>query len=341
MREMGNTFVVFIVLTLILCVLPSSPANLGAQHVQDLQLAKTGQGSLSLGTDLSVKIVGQENLPVYPGFPLRNSVKVFIANGGVKDAQNFDVDIIFADNRFLTGKNQLLSRLRVPLLKGHASGELKFEKGFNIPENAPFRKSYLVALVDPGNTVKETDENNNAAALAVLVQMRITSVGQYPESPETELELNGLGFGSTPGSKQVCLDSYPHQECFAWTPTKIVIHAADVPCRRNYTVTIMQDSVPISNAVVMFLKCVIDHSEPKQGQPGTIVHIYGHGFGSAQGGKTLKLGTTLTSTIQSWAEHDIVCQIPAGMAPGSYIFSVWENGIDVSLCYSIEAFTIL
>lgn len=331
---------VLIISALVLTVWPSPQAGRPAHPSQNPQLTSSTH-AFSIAPDLVVKVVGQEGLLVYPGFPLLNSIKVGVSNIGARDAMNFDVDVVLSRNRLLTEKYELLSRLHVPLLKSHASVELPFAKGFKIPDDASCKQLYVVALADSGQTVAEANESNNTAGLAVQVQMKITEVGQYAESPENELELRGLGFGTTPGNKQVCLDASPHLETFYWTPTKIVIHAADVAGCRNYTVTIRQNSAAISNAVVLFLKCVIDYSDPKQGQGGTTVHIHGHGFGSAQGGKTLKIGTVPVNAIMSWAEHDIVCQIPAGLAPGQYFFSVWENGIDVSKIMSIEYFTIL
>ena len=331
---------VLMISVLVLTVWPSPQAGRPAHPLQNPQLT-TSTRAFSLAPDLVAKVVGQEGLLVYPGFLLRNGVKVGISNIGAKDAINFDVDMVLSPTRLLTGKYERLSRLHVPLLKAHASVELPFETGFKIPDDASCKQQYVVAFADSKQTVTEADENNNTAGLAVQVQMKITDVGQYAESPENELELRGLGFGTTPGNKQVCLDASPHLETFYWTPTKIVIHAADVPGCRNYTVTIKQNSATISNAVVLFLKCVIDYSDPKQGQGGTAVHIHGHGFGSAQGGKILKIGTVPVNAITSWAEHDLVCQIPAGLAPGQYFFSVWENGIDVSKIMSINYFTIL
>jgi hypothetical protein len=330
MNHPSNRSFILVILAFILILWPSPPAAWPSYQLPNPQLAKSSP-VLSLGTDLNVKIGGQEGLLVYPGFPLRNSVKVAIANIGNKDAQNFDADVILSQNRDLTGKYELLSRVHVPLLKAHVSVELPFEKGFKIPDDASCKKLYLVALVDSGRTVTETNENNNAAALAVQVQMKITDVWQLSDGDD--IELRGLGFGTTPGNKQVYLDGSPQGTNVYWSPARIVIGNTtdDLPLCQNYSVTIKQFGAAISNAVVIFMKCHLNYFNPKQGQGGTTVHIVGLGFGFAQGGKTLKIGTVPVSTIVSWAYHEIVCQIPAGLAPGQYFFSVWEDGKDVSL----------
>jgi hypothetical protein len=310
---------------------PLPPASRPSQQSLTPQLAKSSP-VLSFAADLTVKIVGQEGLLVYPGLPLRNSVKIAIANIGGKDALNFDVDAVLSQNRDLAGKYELLSRLHVPLLKAHASVELPFEKGFKIPDDASCKKLYLGALVDSDHTVAETNENNNAAALAVQVQMKITGVVQLSDG--NIIELLGLGFGIAPGNRQVYLDSLPQGPVnVEWTPTRIIIGntTEDMPMCQNYSVTIRQFGAAISNAVAIFMKCHLNFFNPKQGPGGTAVHISGLGFGPAQGGKVLKIGTVPVTSIASWTYHEIVCQIPAGLAPGQYLFSIWEAGKEVSL----------
>jgi hypothetical protein len=72
------------------------------------------------------------------------------------------------------------------------------------------------------------------------------------------------------------------------------------------------------------LKIHISDVTPTGGLPGTAVTITGFGFGDTQGSGTVAFNGTPATTITSWSDTEIVCEVPVGATTGNVV--VTENG---------------
>jgi hypothetical protein len=297
----------------------------------------------SLQSDLVLRWAGQDGLLVYPGYPLSNSVKLTLFNEGRMDAVDFEVDVLLSQTRVPDGKADLLGRLHIPRLKGGSSIPLQFTKGLKIPVNAPFRTLYVVALADARQTVMESSETNNAAALSVLVQMKIATAYQAADS-DVCIYIKGNGFGPVWGDNQICLNNTPvvcAQLAMNWKDNQIFFQPQGIACGQNYSLTINRSGIPISNTFTLYVAVAVGWTNYPQGSAGTAITLHGQGFGAIQGGRTLKLGNVSVSAISAWSDGQIALQIPAGLAPGTYQFSVWEGSKCVSVTSQMYKFTVI
>ncbi len=118
---------------------------------------------------ISIKCLGN----VFSGQDLKNTIKVYVTNAGEKTARNFPVDLIISKNNSAPKKYAVYSasfKEDALLLGGRefisslAPGQTKSIKlnGKNrIPADSPTGFYFLGAIVDAGNKLPETNENNN------------------------------------------------------------------------------------------------------------------------------------------------------------------------------------
>jgi hypothetical protein len=351
--DMASKSSFLIVSSLLLAFWLPPAAGLQAQRKEKPKLLKAplGQPVPRALADLSVRVESINGLEVYPGLAIDNNVRIFLTNSGSMDIRNFDVDILLAKNRFFSpGKIQPLCRQRVDFIKANSTVQFKFAKPCLFPEDCPYGNFFLGALVDSGNTVPEANENNNWGSLELHWAITISDVreiemhvGKYRKPPL--VEVNGNGFGTALGNKQVYVDSTSVSTFSYWGINGFEAALPDgVASGQNHVMTIRRGSVILATSPAFFLYRIIKTLDPIVASAGAVVRIGGWGFGSSQGSLVLMLGSHAVQTITEWNDGGITFTVPAGLAPNSYQLKIMNNGVNESAydsdCAFDGAFTV-
>lgn len=145
------------------------------------KLAAQGKTILKLRPDLTANIKCPGSAT--PGEELGDRIKVFIVNKGNAPANNFAVDLVLSTDEIVPVKfaapspnfseDMLLKggRENVASLASRSTLNLKLNGTNKIPDDTPPGTYYLAVVVDPGNSVGESKEDNNVA----LCRIRISS----------------------------------------------------------------------------------------------------------------------------------------------------------------------
>jgi hypothetical protein len=287
---------------------------------------------LLLKPDLTLQIIAPPR--AYPGAQLGKNVSVQVQNLGPGPSAATTVDIVLSKDRIDPKKPAPLQKFGQYLK--HIQKKIKgLEPGASItlplldqkiPDNIPMGEYFLAAVVDRKNAITETNEKNNLAIHDFLIFAIIESIHQHHGgSPTAELSLNGLGFGSSAGSKQVYVGTNPAGYVHHWSPTMIVVEApSGIPYGQDYAVTIKIGTTTLSNTFNFLLRMWLDGPDPLQGPPGIAITIYGFHFGNSQGSKVLKLGTQILN-VTSWQNYQIQATIPNNATPGTHTLTIWEG----------------
>jgi len=283
--------------------------------------------------DLTVKI--QAPTTVTPGAQMGQAFNIQVKNQGLGPAKNISLDIILSSDKIDPMRPAPFKRLNQYLkhwersireLKAGESTNVSFPGNNKIPDRAPLGKYWLAAAVDRMDTIDETNEKNNLAVHELLIIANIQAVTQHHYGcPTAELDISGQGFGATAGSKQVYIGANPASSVIHWSPTGITVVAPQgIPYGKDYTVTIKQGTITLSNAFNFLLRMWIEAVEPEKGPPGTAITLWGFQFGNSQGPKVLKLGTQ-TLNVTSWQNSQIQATIPNNASPGTHTLTIREG----------------
>ena len=200
-------------------------------------------------------------------------------------------------------------------------------------------KYRAIAVADPRNTIRESDEKNNFSGCDYLVMSRITKVQDTPTGESyggelfPEITIYGNRFGSPGSQKKVhlgegtpgFLPAFSHD----WKDTSIFMDLGPIKACGIYKVYLSEFGVRISNRVDFLLQAWITEIMPMAGAaPGAEVEIHGRNFGITQDGRIITFGSTV-ATVVSWSYSNIHVQVPA-LTPGNYEVRIKKGGVDYS-----------
>jgi hypothetical protein len=149
----------------------------------------------------------------------------------------------------------------------------------------------------------------------------ITGVSPTTGAAGVQVTVSGSGFGSAQGTGAVWLGSAP-AAVVSWSDTQIVATVASNAMSGSARV---RQGGAWSNAVPFTVNtATIATVTPASGVPGTQVTIAGSGFGAAQGGGQVWLGTA-NAVVQTWSDTQIVALVASGSASGNAL--VLQNGV--------------
>ncbi len=165
--------------------------------------------------------------------------------------------------------------------------------------------------------------------------------------PCAELEIIGVNFGATRGSRVVFIDGAAVTDpsrYMAWSNTSISMFippASVIFWDHEYQFAVGSASNILSNTFAIRFLINIDGLKPVSGAPGSEFTIHTFSAGASQGSKILKLGPHTITDIVSWVGDAVRAQIrvrvPA-IPPGEYNF-YFQKGADI---ISVRAkFTVL
>lgn len=193
---------------------------------------------------------------------------------------------------------------------------------------ASWTDTQIVVLVAPGSSsgialVQQSGVPSNSVSFTVTSPPALTSVSPTSGPAGTQVTFTGTGFGSAQGNGTVLLGN-TFGSIVSWSDTQIV--ATVVPGAANGTAQVIQNgfassSYPFS---VTTPTPVITSFAPGNGPAGTQVTINGSGFGAAQGGSRLVLGST-NGAVVGWSDSQIVATVAPGASSG--VVQVIEIGV--------------
>jgi hypothetical protein len=160
---------------------------------------------------------------------------------------------------------------------------------------------------------------SNGVLFSVIDRPRITGVSPTSGAGGVDVTISGSGFGSEQGTVWLGNRNGTVQ---SWSDTQIVASVASNAASgfvRVHQGGAWSNAVPFKVATA-----TISSVTPSSGVPGTLVTIEGSGFGAAQEGGKVWLGT-VPGEVQSWSDNEIVATVGAGSASGHA--SVLQNGV--------------
>ena len=221
----------------------------------------------------------------YPGEELEGNINVILENRGNRAGNDFFVDLVLSTDTtipvdFATSspnftEDVLLQggREHVDSLAPGASLNLTLNGVNKIPDDTPLGSYYLGVVVDSGKTVLESNEANNTAVCSIKILAHISRIRQHQfGTPYAELDINGIGFSDTMGTKIVRLGTYTLSWCNGdpptdfWNNTSICMSIpGGVPYGREYEVYMMDGGQVISNRFNFLLLMWPEAVIPEQG----------------------------------------------------------------------------
>ena len=136
---------------------------------------------------------------------------------------------------------------------------------------------------------------------------QITSISPTSGIPGIQVTVNGSGFRPTQSSSSISFNGVG-AAVTSWSDTQIV---ATVPASATTGPVKVSGFGANSNPDVVFTTAnpVITSLSPSSGPVGTQVQINGSGFGSVQGGGSVKISSN-NAAIVSWSDAQIVAAVP-------------------------------
>lgn len=289
----------------------------------------------------------------YPGEELDGNINVTLENRGNRAANDFFVDLVLSTDTTIPidfaidspnfTEDVLLQggREHVDSLGPGASLNLTLNGVNKIPDDTSLGNYYLGVVVDSGKTVSESNEANNTAVCNTKILAHISRIRQQQlGTPYAELDIYGIGFGDTIGTKIVRLGthtlSWINGDPDSWNNTSIYMSVpGGVPYGREYEVFLMDGGQVISNRFNFLLLMWPEAVIPEQGPPGEQIRIEGLCMGATQGTKILKLGPHIINNILEWDNFLIKAVIPSVPA-GTYDIYIEEGGTRISMKQSFR-----
>ena len=169
-----------------------------------------------------------------------------------------------------------------------------------------------------------TDSAVTSAAYTITLPT-ISGLSPTTGAADVQITISGTGFGSTQGAGAVWLGSN-YATVISWSATQIVARVASNSTSGTARVRqgVWSNAVPLR-----IITATISNISPPSGLAGTQVTIAGSGFGAAQGGGQVWLGTA-NGVVQSWSDTQVVALVAAGSASGNAQIlqnGVWSNAV--------------
>jgi hypothetical protein len=165
--------------------------------------------------------------------------------------------------------------------------------------------------------------NSNVATgvYNIVTASNVTSLSPTSGAGGMQVTISGSGFGTVQGTGTVWLGSTLGAVA-SWSDTQIVATVA-LNSRSGFAYVqqwgVRSNSVPFNVSTA-----TISSVSPASGGPGTQITISGSGFGAAQGGGQVWLGTA-NGVVQSWSDIQVVALVATGSGSGNA--QVLQNGV--------------
>lgn len=313
----------------------------GAQNIPRQRIAK---GKADLRVAFSTE-------PAFRSEPVPlaaiRTLYINISNAGSVPAQDFYVDVFIVQNvpsnpfsrqsgtRPLPETRQLVKSVRAG-----GSTRIGIPIRDRLPRGMPAGEYVLGAVVDSTRKISELDESNNTAYLRVkFEQVLITRARQsydYGGPEQIYLNIEGNGFGDTPGNKIIKVGSY-ELSIYEWSDIKVLgfVTLNQVSLGNSYVVYFADKSTKtrISNQISLELLARIYIVEPKEGAPGTEVELWvADRGGNTQGTKKVKMGT-VEAPVTSWVTGEVIRITVPSLPSGDYELYLEDSGKVISQKY--------
>jgi RHS repeat-associated protein len=156
---------------------------------------------------------------------------------------------------------------------------------------------------------------SNQDVLFTMPNPVVVSVSPSSGPVNSQIQINGAGFGATQGSSTITVNSLP-VNLVSWSDTAIV---ATVPATASGGSILVTEGGVRSNSNINFNIPAprITSISPTRGTAGAQVTVTGSGFGATRvGNNVLVFYSGYTATIVSWSDTQIVATVPSSASAG-------------------------
>jgi RHS repeat-associated protein len=130
----------------------------------------------------------------------------------------------------------------------------------------------------------------------------------------TQVQISGSGFGSTQGSSTLRFNG-SSASIVSWSDTQVVTTVPSTATAGPVTITV--GGVPSTpNTYFTIPGPQVSSISPTSGVVGTQVTINGSGFQATRGSSSVYFFSSLSGTVVSWSDTQIVATVPAGATTG-------------------------
>ncbi len=178
----------------------------------------------------------------------------------------------------------------------------------------------LITNVKPGvYDVNVRNQDNQLATLAGAFTITspppaITNVSPSNGEAGTEVTLTGTAFGRYRWDSNVTFGGVPATEFPSWNITQIKVKVpagVSGPVKVKLTTDWGESNEADFTVGTQPVVPTITTFTPTQGAAGTVVTIYGTGFGAVRGTSVVKFGTIKATAYTSWSDTQIKVKVPA------------------------------
>ncbi len=170
---------------------------------------------------------------------------------------------------------------------------------------------------------------SNGLNFTVVPAPSITSLSVTSGHVGDPVTITGTNFGATEGSGTVSFNGTDDATPTSWSSTSILAH---VPVGATSGNLVVSASGVASNGINFTVTEALGITavSPTSGVVGEVVTVTGTGFGSTQGGSTIKLNGP-SAVIASWSDTSIVVYVPSGATTGPFSVTVMERDLELAL----------
>lgn len=180
------------------------------------------------------------------------------------------------------------------------------------------------AATGMSTTVKVVVAGNQSATQAFTILPHIDSINPTSGNTGTSVTISGTNFGSTQGTGSVRVNGVLCSVT-SWGNASVVItiHAATL----DGNVVVTRSDAKATNGVAFDVIPAISGISPARLQVTQQLTINGSGFGNTQGGSTVHFngGGVDAADYISWANNQIVVEVPAGASSGTVTVNISDN----------------
>jgi len=162
---------------------------------------------------------------------------------------------------------------------------------------------------------------SNQDILFTMPNPVVLSVSPSSGPVNSQIQINGAGFGATQGSSTITVNSLP-VNLVSWSDTAIV---ATLPATASGGSILVTEGGVRSNSNINFNIPAprITSISPARGNAGTQVNVTGSGFGTTRvGNNGLVFYSGYTAAIVSWSDTQIVATVPTLASAGPVYVSI-------------------
>jgi hypothetical protein len=182
------------------------------------------------------------------------------------------------------------------------------------------------AATGMSTTVKVVVAGNQSATQTFTLLPHINSLSPTSGGTGTSVTITGTNFGSTQGSGSVAVNGV-NATVTSWGNASVVISIPAAALDGNVVVT--RSDTKTTNGVGFDVVPAISSISPARLQVTQQLTINGSGFGDSQGGSTVHFngGGVDAADYISWANNQIVVEVPAGAATGTVTVNISDNSV--------------